>query len=104
MIDVSDGLLADLAHVARASGVTIDVARPEPPQRLVEVGSALGVDPVHWVLTGGEDHALVATFPAEVVLPPGWTPIGTVREGKPEVLVQGRPYRDAPAGWDHFTR
>ena len=31
---------------------------------LQQVGSALGVDPMAWVLTGGEDHALVATFPA----------------------------------------
>ncbi len=104
MIDVSDGLLADLAHVARASGVTIDVAPPEVPQRLVEVGSALGVDPVHWLLTGGEDHALVATVPPSVELPVGWTAIGSVRPGAPEVLVQGRAYTGGPAGWDHFAR
>ena len=104
MIDVSDGLLADLAHVARASGVTIDVTPPDVPRRLAEVGSALGVDPVHWLLTGGEDHALVATFPPSVALPAGWTAIGSVREGEPEVLVQGRPYTGGPAGWDHFAR
>ena len=104
MIDVSDGLLADLAHVARASGVTVDVTPPEVPQRLVEVGSALGVDPLHWLLTGGEDHALVATFPASATLPAGWTAIGSVRAGEPEVLVQGRPYTGGPAGWDHFAR
>jgi thiamine-monophosphate kinase len=103
MIDVSDGLLADLRHVATASGVVIDVTPPEVPRRLAEVASALGVDPVHWLLTGGEDHALVATFPAAVALPDGWTPLGTVREGRPEVLVQGHPYREAPDGWDHFA-
>lgn len=102
MIDVSDGLLADLAHLARASVVTIDVMPPEVPQRLAEVGSALGVDPLHWLLTGGEDHALVATFPGEV--PSGWRVIGSVRAGEPEVLVQGRPYAGGPSGWDHFTR
>lgn len=104
MIDVSDGLLADLAHVARASGVTIDVTPPELPQRLVEVGAALGVDPVHWLLTGGEDHALVATFPPDVALPTGWTAIGAVRAGEPQVLVEGRAYTGGPAGWDHFAR
>ena len=31
---------------------------------LQQVGAALGVDPMAWVLTGGEDHALVATFSA----------------------------------------
>ncbi len=106
MIDVSDGLLADLAHLARSSGVLLDVSteRLPVPQRLVDVGSALGVDPLRWLLTGGEDHALVATFPPGTVLPDGWTVIGTVAAGEPAVLVDGRPFDDAPAGWDHFRR
>jgi thiamine-monophosphate kinase len=105
MIDVSDGLLADLAHVATASGVTIDVATAAltVPPRLAEVASALGVDPLGWLLTGGEDHALVATFPPGAA-PEGWTVIGAVRapEGEPAVLVDGAPH-DGPAGWDHFA-
>lgn len=102
MIDVSDGLLADLAHVAEASSVSIDVwsdALP-PATRLVEVAAALGSDPMRWVLTGGEDHALVATFPPEATLPPAWTPIGSVSAGM-GVTVDGAPY-DGVAGWKHF--
>ncbi|MDT7551794.1 MAG: thiamine-monophosphate kinase, partial [Pseudonocardiales bacterium] len=60
MIDVSDGLLADLGHVAAASGVVIDLRVPDVPSRLAELGPALGIDPLSWLLTGGEDHALVA--------------------------------------------
>ena len=73
MIDVSDGLLADLGHLARASGVGIDVLSTEleiaEPLRVVAV--ATGTDPMTMILTGGEDHALAATFPAEVALPAG---------------------------------
>lgn len=104
MIDVSDGLLADLGHVARASGVVLDVhsGTLELPARLADVGAALGVDPLHWLLTGGEDHALAATFPGRP--PVGWTSIGVVREGDPQVLVDGRPYTGGPLGWTHFAR
>ena len=101
MIDVSDGLLADLGHIAAASGVVIDVRRPDVPQKLVEVGAALGVDPVSFLLTGGEDHALAATFPPDAALPTGFTPIGEVRAGDAAVLVEGRPY-DGDPGWTHF--
>lgn len=102
MIDISDGLLGDLGHLAGASGVLVDVAVPPVPPALAEAGTALGVDATGWLLTGGEDHALAATFPPDVPLPAAFTPIGEVRAGEPAVLVAGRPY-SGPAGWDHFT-
>lgn len=102
MVDTSDGLIADLTHVAVASGVGIDlrIERLEVPQRLIDVGSALGVDPLRWVLTGGEDHAMVATFPGPSAVPHGWRTIGTVVPGD-GVTVNGEPY-DAGSGWEHF--
>lgn len=104
MIDVSDGLLADLGHVAAASEVLVDVrsAALEVAPRIADVGRALGVDPLHWMLTGGEDHALAATFPGPP--PEGWRVIGEVRAGGPGVVVDGRPYEGGPEGWDHFRR
>lgn len=102
MIDVSDGLLADLEHIAATSMVAIDVRTDlvEVPQRLVDVGQALGADPRHWVLTGGEDHALAATFPDPRGVPEGWVTIGTVTRGR-AVTVDGKPY-EGPVGWQHF--
>jgi thiamine-monophosphate kinase len=109
MIDVSDGLLADLGHVAVASHVVVDLRSDalEVPTRLVDVGAALGADPRHWLLTGGDDHALVATFPRGVLLPFGWIRIGSVRSAGadgPAVLVDGHHYDGGVAGWDHFSR
>ncbi|SCL20279.1 thiamine-phosphate kinase [Micromonospora inyonensis] len=102
MIDVSDGLLADLGHVARASGVAVDVRRDafEVPRQMADAAQALGVDPYTWILGGGDDHALAATFPPAVVLPPPWRVVGRVAEGS-GVTVDGEPW-DGPAGWDHF--
>jgi thiamine-monophosphate kinase len=110
MCDVSDGLLADLGHVAADSGVLVDLDRAaleraclEPPGPLQQVASALGADPMAWVLTGGEDHSLVATFSPRAVLPEGWTRIGEVRRaGKgpgngPGVRVDGALAADVVA-------
>jgi thiamine-monophosphate kinase len=56
--------------------------------------------PLVWMLTGGEDHALVATFPPGTVLPAHWTVIGQVRQGR-GVWVDGQVFLGRP-GWDHF--
>lgn len=102
MIDVSDGLVRDLGHLAAASGVLIDV---EPrsfdiPDAMRAAAGVLDADPYSWILAGGDDHALAATFPAAVVLPAPWRVVGAVSRGG-GVTVGGVPYR-GPAGWEHF--
>jgi thiamine-monophosphate kinase len=105
MIDVSDGLLQDIGHLASASGVAIDVesARLDVAEQLRTVGAAMGVDPMRFVLTGGDDYGLVATFPPGTELPETWRPVGRVlADDDPGVVtVDGKPYPEA-AGHQHF--
>jgi thiamine-monophosphate kinase len=125
MIDVSDGLLADLGHIADASSVRIDLdsAALRPDDRLVAAARAVAGSGRHvpggrtglvtrpaddlapvWVLTGGEDHSLAATFPAGTRLPPRWKVIGVAAGGSRDhgVVLDGQPW-ERPRGWDHFS-
>ena len=90
MMDVSDGLLLDASRLAEASGVTVDIDT-----------ASLGPD-LGRALSGGEDHALLAAFPAAADLPPGFRAIGRISEaGDQPVLVDGgRP--SGRAGWDPY--
>jgi thiamine-monophosphate kinase len=102
MCDVSDGLVQDLGHIATASGVAIEISRAAlaVPPPLSAAASTLGVDAWHWLLGGGDDHALVACLPAAVPPLAGCTQIGWVSAGA-GVLVDGRPW-EGPSGHDHF--
>jgi thiamine-monophosphate kinase len=102
MIDISDGLLQDLGHIATAGVVGIDVRTEtfEVPDQMRDAATALGVDPFQWLLGGGDDHALAATFPPSATLPDGWRVIGSVHEGT-GVTVDRKPWTGG-TGWDHF--
>ena len=88
MCDVSDGLVQDLGHIARASGVAIALESALLRDDAVELVE---------VLTGGEDHALVATLAGPP--PPGCRVVGRVTQGE-GVTVDGRPVE---GGWEHFA-
>ncbi|MDR0285581.1 MAG: thiamine-phosphate kinase [Propionibacteriaceae bacterium] len=106
LIDVSDGLVADLGHIAALSSVVIDLdsGTLDIPEPLQAVAHATGKDPLDFVLAGGEDHALVGTFPFGGV-PQTWTVLGRVQhlDGRdPQILVDGQEWLGA-RGWAHFA-
>ncbi|WP_026549988.1 thiamine-phosphate kinase [Arthrobacter sp. Br18] len=104
MLDVSDGLVRDARRIAEASGVAIDLdpeaLRPFAAP-LLEAAQLLQADPLSWVLGGGEDHGLLATFGRTVTLPNGFTAIGSVLAGTPRVTYGSQA--PASSGWDHFA-
>lgn len=98
MLDLSDGLVKDAGRVAAASGVQMRLNRAavdafaEPllplARLLLAIGerNEAGESPASlartFVLVGGEDHGLLATFPGEV--PEGFVPLGTCVADPPE--------------------
>lgn len=119
MLDLSDGLLRDGRRLAAASGVVLDLGDPaqvlaEDLSALAPAARAVGGDALTWVLTGGEDHGLLATFPPGRV-PEGFRVIGAVRAASGDaaapagaaagsILIQGAAPAPTSPGWDHFRR
>ncbi len=101
LTDISDGLLADLGHIAEASGVAIDLdAAALRDPALDTLARRLDADATQWILAGGEDHAFAGTWPRGADLPEGWRAIGRVTAGS-GVTVDGAPHRGG-SGWESF--
>jgi len=102
MLDISDGLARDAARIAKASNVTIQI-NPSMLQGFEAVlelaGQAIEADPKTWVVGGGEDHSLLATFSPTATIPRNFKPIGTViQAGDSAVLLGTQPLNEL--GWD----
>lgn len=102
MMDVSDSLSLDAARLASASGVAISLR-----SALLEAGFGEQAGqrvPLAAMLTGGEDHGLLATFPADAALPEGFRAIGRVLADADadsgSLLLDGEVFE--PRGWDPY--
>ena len=103
MLDVSDGLAKDAARIAKASSVKLVINSRDLQgfeAMLDDVAMRLGVQARDWVLGGGEDHSLLATFAPDVELPRAFKPIGLVAEGSGVYLDDAKLDE---AGWDSIT-
>lgn len=107
MMDISDGLVRDAGRLAKASRVSIELDKTALEvfaQRLEPAANLLKTDPMQWVLHGGEDFGLLASFPADGEIPEEFTVIGKVVRTagrRSTIRMDGRQldYRNA---FDHF--
>jgi thiamine-monophosphate kinase len=115
MIDLSDGLAGDAAHLAEAGDIVIRIEAGSLPlaDGVAEVAAAAGLDPVQLAVSGGEDYELLAIIPPAVMddaaarMEAGGetklTAIGEVYEGEGvEIRLPGGGLLGA-AGYDHFA-
>jgi thiamine-monophosphate kinase len=102
MLDVSDGLAKDASRIAKASEVTVQIDKSALLgfEAVLELAALrLEVTPENWVLFGGEDHALLATFPEGAEIPKEFKPIGRVLP-QSDVLVLLDDVELQANGWD----
>ncbi|NQX27899.1 thiamine-phosphate kinase [Microbacteriaceae bacterium VKM Ac-2854] len=105
MMDVSDGVVLDARRMARASGVAIDLdpAAVDAAARPLTTIDGVDLDLARaFVLGGGEDHAMLACFPPDAALPDGFTDLGRVVAGEPEVRLGGVALTER-MGWDPYS-
>jgi thiamine-monophosphate kinase len=102
MLDVSDGLAKDASRIAKASNVTVQIDKSALLgfEAVLELAALrLEGSPENWVLFGGEDHSLLATFPEGSTIPKEFKPIGRILPAS-DVLVKLDDLELQANGWD----
>jgi len=104
IIDLSDGLSTDLAHICEESGVGAEIDASAIPR--ARVGSAQQAVSTALALHGGEDYELLFTSRRKIpatITGVSVTCIGRIRRGSGITLIEEHMRRDlAPGGWEHF--
>jgi thiamine-monophosphate kinase len=102
MLDISDSLVKDAARISKASKVSLNIEASMllGYQAILEQAAIrLGVDSLNWILFGGEDHSLLATFSSAETVPKGFKVIGqVVAQTETPVLLDMQPIEEK--GWD----
>ncbi len=105
MLDLSDGLAKDASRISKASKVTIQID-PLMLQGfeavLEEAARAIDANEKDWVIGGGEDHSLLATFPSDAQIPRSFKAIGVVLPAGPSPVMLGA-HALPEKGWDSVT-
>lgn len=105
MLDLSDGLAKDASRISKASSVTIQID-PQMLQGfeavLEEAARAIDANEKDWVIGGGEDHSLLATFPSDAQIPRAFKPIGVVLPAGAAPVMLGA-HALSEKGWDSVT-
>lgn len=105
LVDVSDGLAADAAHLAAASAVRVVLEERalRADATLATIAEHLRRSTLGLALGGGEDYALLAAVPAGTAIP-GFVRVGRCEAGAAAVLVErlDGTHEPPPAGFDHF--
>jgi len=113
-IDVSDGLVADLGHICKASGVGAEIDAAMLPRSSALLTHFDDADTIDFALSGGDDYELCFTVPADRAgevsanmarLGGGATRIGRIVEGGGvRVLgLDGGELVPSRTGWNHFA-
>ncbi|HEY1958445.1 MAG TPA: thiamine-phosphate kinase [Polyangiaceae bacterium] len=102
-IDVSDGLAIDAGRLASASGVraVLDetALRNSLHSATIAVARVIGVDPLDFALSGGEDYALLCASDVPIE---GFVRVGSIEAGEGCVARGPRGERPVSGGFDHF--